>query len=258
MRVVLVPVLEDNYAYLVIDQWSGQAAIVDPAEAEPVLEAVRREKVELTAILNTHHHYDHTGGNIALLHARPFLTVIGSAAESGKIPGLTLSVKDGDTVRIGGLEGRVLFVPCHTQGHVAYAFDRALFSGDTMFAAGCGRFFEGTAAEMYHALYEVIGKLPDDTLIYCGHEYTENNLAFAETLEPNNLALKKKLAEVHALREQERPTIPTTLGEERTYNPFLRVFSEELIRSVARERPEVDAKDPVSILAAVRALKDEF
>jgi hydroxyacylglutathione hydrolase len=255
-RVVIVPVLMDNYAYLVIDEGTEEAGVVDPAEAEPILAAAARENVKLTAILNTHHHFDHTGGNRDLLERDPGLRVIGSRADGAKIPGITEPVESGDRVRIGGLEGEVLFVPCHTRGHIAYLFGRALFSGDTLFAAGCGRFFEGSAAEMYHALTNVLGALPDETLVYCGHEYTETNLEFAKTLEPTNRAVRDKLERVKALGP--RPSVPTTLGEERTYNPFLRTRSPELIAHVAARVPDVDGADPVRVLAAVRALKDEF
>jgi hydroxyacylglutathione hydrolase len=258
MRVVLIPLLADNYGYLLIDEATNEAAVIDPAEAEPVLARAGEEKVDLIAILNTHHHYDHTGGNLDLLRAKPELKVIGSREDGDKIPGITHSVGDGDAVAIGSLEGRVLFIPCHTRGHVAFHFGRALFTGDTLFAAGCGRFFEGTARDMYRALYDRLLGLPDDTLIYCGHEYTETNLEFAETLEPKNAALKAKLAEARALSRSDRPTIPTTLGEERTYNPFLRVRSAELRSSVARMRPDIDLDDPISVLSAVRSLKDEF
>lgn len=258
MRVVFVPLLEDNYAYLIIDEASGVAGIIDPAEAGPVLAAVAREKVRLVSVLNTHHHPDHSGGNLDLLRAVPGLEVVGSAADAPRIPGLTRAVSGGDRVRVGGLEGRVLFVPCHTRGHVAFLFDRCLFSGDTLFAGGCGRFFEGTAADMDHALREVLGALPDDTQVYCGHEYTEKNLAFARTLEPDNQVLAAKADAVRALRAAGRPSLPTTIGEERAYNPFLRTTVPALADAVARRVTGVDPKDPVQVLAAVRKLKDTF
>lgn len=258
MRVVPVPLLRDNYGWLLIDEASGVAAIVDPAEAAPVLAAAEREGVALAAILNTHHHWDHTGGNLELLAALPALEVVGWAEDAARIPGITRAVGEGDEVRVGGLVGRVLPVPCHTSGHVAYLFGDALFSGDTLFAGGCGRFFEGTAAQMYRALYEVLGPLPEDTRIFCGHEYTEGNLRFAQSLEPESPAVREKLAEVKRLRAEGRPTVPTTLGEERGYNPFLRVAAPELQAAVRRARPEVDLGDPVAILGALRSLKDSF
>lgn len=259
MRVVPVPLLEDNYAYLLIDEHTRQAAIVDPAQAAPVLEAEQKEGVELRTILNTHHHWDHTGGNLELIAAKNGrLLVAGSGPDSAQIPGITERVSDGDRVAVGELEGRVLFIPCHTRGHVAYLFGRALFCGDTLFAAGCGRFFEGTAEQMYHALHEVLGVLPDDTLVYCGHEYTEKNLRFAMTLEPSNAAIREKLAEVIELRSRGLPSIPTTLGEERTYNPFLRTDSPELIARALPGQPAGVPPDPIAVLTAVRAMKDRF
>jgi hydroxyacylglutathione hydrolase len=258
MRVVIIPVLSDNYAYLLIDESVNHAAIIDPSEAGPVLEAIAREKVELVAILNTHHHFDHTGGNEELARAHPGVDIIGYEPDRARIPGITRGVREHETLRIGNVEGRVLFVPCHTTGHVAYYFPDALFSGDTLFAAGCGRFFEGNAHDMFRALHEVIGALPNDTLLYCGHEYTEKNLRFALTLEPDNLDVRRKLSDVIHLRKKNEPTIPTTLGEERTYNPFLRTTAPELIATIAQKMPQVDVRDPVQVLAAVRELKDHF
>jgi hydroxyacylglutathione hydrolase len=258
MRVEIIPVLSDNYAYLVIDEATNRAALIDPSEADPPLAAIARAGVKLAAILNTHHHWDHTGGNEAIAAAHPGVEIIGYEEDRARIPGITRGVRAGETVEIGGLKGSTLFVPCHTRGHVAYLFGRALFSGDTLFAAGCGRFFEGTAKEMYRALHEVIGVLPDETLLYCGHEYTEKNLRFAQTLEPSNQAISDKLRDVISCRAQNTPTIPTTLGEERTYNPFLRTTSPELIESVSKSIPKVDTHDPVQVLAGVRELKDRF
>ncbi|MCK6546438.1 hydroxyacylglutathione hydrolase [Myxococcota bacterium] len=258
MRVVAVPMLQDNYGWLVVDETSNRAAIVDPAEDEPVLAAVAREGVELVAVLATHHHYDHVGGVEALWDRVRGLEVYGWGADAERIPRLTRPLAEGDTITLGALTGRVAAVPCHTKGHVAYLFEDALFSGDTLFAAGCGRFFEGTAREMYHALYDVIGALPDATRVFCGHEYTVKNLEFAASLEPSNTAIAAKAVEVRARRALGAPSVPTTLGEERTYNPFLRVAAPELRASVAAARPDVDLADPIAVLAAVRAMKDVF
>ncbi len=252
MSIHVLPQLRDNYAYLVVSD--GQAAVVDPAEAELVIDAVEALGVPLVAIWNTHHHFDHTGGNEVLAQHYPGIQIVGPAKESSQIPGLTRAVQAGDLVALGDKAARVLDVGCHTRGHLAYAWQGALFSGDTLFAAGCGRFFEGTADDMYRALYQVLAQLPDETLLYCGHEYTENNLLFAASLEPEHPAVLRKLEQVRRLRAQGEPSVPTTLGEERAYNPFLRVHEASLQHAVRTRRPEVAG--PVATLAALRALKD--
>jgi hydroxyacylglutathione hydrolase len=184
MKIVQIPLLRDNYAYLIICPKTNNAAIVDPSEAAPVERRVEQEKVTLTAILNTHHHRDHTGGNSELL-AGGNLEVYGHKSDQARIPGWTHGIDEGDEVRIGELRGNVLFIPGHTTGHVAYLFGGNLFCGDTLFTAGCGRLFEGTAAQMHGSLKKLMA-LPDETKVYCGHEYTESNLRFALTLEPKN------------------------------------------------------------------------
>jgi hydroxyacylglutathione hydrolase len=256
--VVPVPQLQDNYAYLVIDRAGGEAAVVDCAEAEPVLDEARRQATRLTTVLATHHHYDHVGGNADLLKAVPGLRIHGSAEDAPRIPGITDPVRDGDAVGVGSLRGRVILIPAHTSGHVAYYFPDAktVFTGDTLFAAGCGRLFEGDAAQMMGSLGR-LASLPDDTRVYCGHEYTQKNLEFAMTLEPGNRAVVDKLKAVRALRQAGKPTIPSTIAEEKATNPFLRTASPELAASVRVKVRDV-ANDPVSVFAAVRALKDRF
>ena len=258
MRVVLVPQLHDNYGYLLTDGGSGRAAIIDPADAHQVEMAAEREGLQLSAILATHHHGDHVGGVEDLLESQPGLRVIGYGPDAARIPGITEEVQAGDTIRLDGLQGTVLSVPCHTRGHVAYRFGDCLFTGDTLFAGGCGRFFEGTAAQMHRALFETFGTLADETRVYCGHEYTESNLRFAAAVEPENAVLKAKVAEVRDLRAAGQPTVPTTLGEERRYNPFLRPHAEGIKRNVKAARPDVDTNDPVAVLGALRAMKDNF
>jgi hydroxyacylglutathione hydrolase len=257
--VVPVPQLADNYAYLVIDPGTGQAGVVDCAEAEPVLAEVSARKLRLTAVLATHHHFDHVGGNQALIAAVPGIRVYGSAEEGGRIPGLTHPVRDGDAVEVGGLRARVILIPAHTSGHIAYHFanEKAVFTGDTLFAGGCGRLFEGDAAQMMRSLGR-LAALPDDTRVYCGHEYTEKNLCFAAQLEPGNRRLGEKLAAVEAMRRQGRPTVPSTIGEEKATNPFLRTDSPELEASVRARVAGLPAHDPVALFAAVRGLKDRF
>jgi hydroxyacylglutathione hydrolase len=257
MFIDFIPMLRDNYCYLIYDD-DGTAALIDPAEAQPALAAVNAKRLELVAILNTHHHFDHVGGNQDLLAVHPKLRVIGFGPDASRIPGLNEPVRNADTVRIGKLEGRILSVPCHTQGHIAYLFGDALFSGDTLFAAGCGRFFEGTAEDMVHALYDVILALPDETKIYCGHEYTEKNLLFAQTVEPDNPAIHQKLDDVVAKRRSGQPSLPTTLAEERTYNPFLRLESPVLQASLVSQGACAQDAGPVERMAALRRLKDSF
>ena len=258
MDVVPIPQLSDNYAYLIADPRTREAAVVDCAEAAPVLAEVDRRALRLTTVLATHHHFDHVGGNEALLTALPTLDVVGSATDGPRIPGLTRPVRDGDTVRVGDLEARVIFIPAHTSGHVAYHFAAAgaVFTGDTLFAAGCGRLFEGDAAQMMASLGR-LAALPDETLVYCGHEYTQKNLEFAQMLEPTNPAIEQKLQRVRALRAQGHPTVPSSIADEKATNPFLRTSSRGLQTSV-RARVNVPEQDPVALFAAVRALKDRF
>jgi len=220
MRIVQIPLLRDNYAYLIVCEKTNNAAIVDPSEAGPILSKVKEEKVTLRAILNTHHHHDHTGGNPGLLD-RWTLQVYGYAADKERIPGLTHPLNDGDEVRIGELTGKVLFIPGHTRGHIAYLFENKLFCGDTLFVAGCGRLFEGTAEQMHDSLTK-LRQLPEDTLVYCGHEYTEKNIQFALTLEPNNKHLTEKMQRARSLRAKGISTVPSTMAEEMETNPFLR------------------------------------
>jgi hydroxyacylglutathione hydrolase len=257
MDVVPIPVLQDNYSYLVIDPKTGDAAVVDCAEVDPVLAEVERRAANLTTILATHHHWDHTGGNEALLAHRP-LRVYGSREDGPRIPGLTHGLGEGDEVVVGSLRGRAIFIPAHTSGHLAYHFPDhgVVFTGDTLFAGGCGRLFEGDAAQMMASLAK-LAALPAGTKVYCGHEYTEKNLRFAATLEPANRALADKLEAVRRLREQGKPTVPTSIESERATNPFLRTDSPELAATLRARFPDLGA-DPVAIFAKVRALKDAF
>ncbi len=257
MRVIPVAQLTDNYAYLVIDPSAHKAAVVDCAEAAPVLDAAQQAGVDLVAILPTHHHWDHIGGNEDLLKQKR-LTVYGYAGQAQRIPGCTDEVSEGDTIAVGNLRARIVFIPAHTSGHVAYHFtqEHAVFTGDTLFAAGCGRLFEGDAAQMMASLSKLMA-LPDDTEVYFGHEYTEKNLRFALTLEPDNAALREKHAWALAQRRRNRPTVPTTIGSEKATNPFLRWRSPELRASLLRQFPDLP-QDDVSVFAKTRALKDAF
>jgi len=250
VEIIPVPQLADNYAYLLIDPRSREAAVVDCAEAAAVLTEAERSGARLTAVLATHHHFDHVGGNADLLGALPGLRVYGSADDAPRIPGITHRVRDGDPVQMGSIRGQAIMIPAHTSGHVAYHFPsvRAVFTGDTLFAAGCGRLFEGDAAQMMASLAK-LAALPDDTRVYCGHEYTEKNL---------RRTLAAKLAAVRALRREGKFTVPSTIGEEKATNPFLRIDSPELAASVRARVPDLPPGDRVALFAAVRALKDRF
>lgn len=258
MRVVPVNQLSDNFAYLLIDEASGEAAVVDCAEAAAVLAAAEREGARLTAILPTHHHFDHVGGNLDLLAAHPHLRVYAYTGQRQRIPGATDEVAEGDTIKVGNLTARILFIPAHTTGHVAYHFEaeQAVFTGDTLFAAGCGRLFEGNPEMMLASLSKLLG-LPDSTRVYFGHEYTEKNLRFALTLEPENRPLQEKLQWAQQQLGKGLPTTPTTIASEKETNPFLRWSSPELRRTLQRQFPELEMSD-VSVFAKTRALKDNY
>lgn len=236
MEVVQVAVLNDNYVYLA--HHGDDTAVIDPAVAEPVLAAAAARGWTITQILNTHWHPDHTGGNLAIMAATD-CSITGPVAEAAKIPGIDRAVTEGDRVRIGSMSGRVIDVPGHTAGHNAYVFDDAgvLFCGDTLFALGCGRLFEGTPAQMAGSLAKLMA-LPDATKVYCAHEYTAANARFAVTVEPENIALSQRVGEVARLRAAGRPTVPSTIGAERATNPFTRA---ESVEEFARRRAAKDA-----------------
>ena len=239
LEIVRVPVLSDNYVWLVHETGSGETMAVDPAVAAPVLDAAAARGWRLTQIWNTHWHPDHTGGN-AEIKAATGCTIIGPAAEAARIPTLDRAVAEGDRVQLGAAEAEVLEVPAHTAGHIAYHFasEGAIFVGDTLFAMGCGRLFEGTPAQMF-ANMQRLAALPDDTQVYCAHEYTLANGRYALAAEPDNQAIAARMAKVEAMRARGEATVPTTIGLERATNPFMR------------------ARD-VEELAARRAAKDGF
>ncbi len=238
LEIVRIPVLSDNYVWLVHEPVSGETMAVDPAVAEPVLAEAQQRGWQITQIWNTHWHPDHTGGNAAIREATG-CRITGPAAEAERIPTLDRLVSEGDTIALGSVTARVLDVPAHTAGHIAYHFaeDRAAFVGDTLFAMGCGRLFEGTAEQMFVNMrkLEVLG---DETRIYCAHEYTMSNGCFALTVEPENAALVSRMAEVTAMRERDEPTVPTTIALERATNPFMRASSvaELAERRAAKDR----------------------
>jgi hydroxyacylglutathione hydrolase len=237
LEILRIPVLSDNYVWLVHEASSGATMVVDPAVADPVLAAAADRGWNITDIWNTHWHPDHTGGNAAI-KAATGCTITGPAAEAAKIATLDRQVRGGDELRLGEATAGVWDVPAHTAGHIAYHFanEASIFVGDTLFAMGCGRLFEGTAEQMF-ANMQALSALPDHTQVYCAHEYTLSNARFAATVEPDNDALITRLADVTTMRARGEATIPTTIGAERATNPFLRAST------VAR-------------LAEIRAAKD--
>lgn len=226
LEVVRIPALTDNYIWLLHDSDSGDTVVVDPAEADPVLKAAAERRWTIGQIWNTHWHPDHVGGNAAI-KAATGCVVTGPAAEAGKIDTLDRRVDEGDVVRIGDHQASVMAVPAHTAGHIAYhlADDHMIFIGDTLFAMGCGRLFEGTAGQMFANLRR-LSALPEDTAVYCAHEYTLSNGRFALTVEPDNEALAARVAEVVAARDRGEATVPTSIGLERATNIFMRARDE--------------------------------
>ena len=257
MKVIPVPCLSDNYAYLVVCEATGTTGVVDPSEAAPVAARLEKEGLTLKAILNTHHHWDHIGGNNDLIAKYGSLAVYGHNSDQGRIDGLTNGLETGDEFSLGELTVRALHNPGHTSGAVSYVIEDCVFTGDTMFAGGCGRLFEGTPANMYASLNEVIGGLPDSTKVYFGHEYTENTLRFAQAVEPGNQAVREKLAAVKKTRASGDFTTPSTLAEEWRTNPFMRGDSDEIKARVKQEDPGNDLS-PQAVLGVVRRMKDNF
>jgi hydroxyacylglutathione hydrolase len=236
MEIVAVPAFTDNYIWLVHDAASGETAVVDPGDAAPALAEVERRGWTVSQVWNTHHHWDHSGGNLAM-KAATGCTVSGPATEN--IPGRDVALPEGSELRIGGHAGRVIEIPGHTLGHVALIFDeaRVAFVGDTLFAMGCGRLFEGTAEQMHRSLQR-LAELPEDTALYCGHEYTLANARFAAHAEPANGAIAARLEQVQALREAGAITLPTSVAQERETNPFVRATDAQ---EFARLRADKDS-----------------
>jgi hydroxyacylglutathione hydrolase len=251
LEIVPVKAFKDNYIWTLHD--GKRAAVVDPGDARPVIDYLAREKLELVAVLATHHHADHVGGIPGLL-ARGRVPVYGPRGEP--IESLTRAVGEGDTVTIPELDVSfaVLDIPGHTRAHIAYYGADCLFCGDTLFACGCGRVFEGTPEQMYASL-EKLRALPDSTKVYCGHEYTLANIGFARSVEPGNAALGAREARERKLREAGKPTLPTTMGEEKATNPFLRCLEPAVVDS-ANKYLGARAADPVRVFAAIRDWKN--
>lgn len=257
MKIHTVPCLKDNYAYVVVCEKTRQSAIVDASEAGPVIAAARSLGVAPRDIWCTHHHMDHVGGNEEVVRALGVADVVGHVSDKGRIPGQTKWSDTGDTMTLGALEVRMFHIPGHTLGAICYAVtdgdETALFTGDTMFAGGCGRLFEGTPAQM-HASLQAIAAVGPRALVYCGHEYTESNLRFAAHVEPKNAAITKAQARAAALRAEGKPTVPTRIEDELATNPFLRTGSAEL-RATLGIAADAGA---AAALGAVRSAKDSF
>lgn len=237
LELVTLPCLEDNYAFLVHDEASGDTALVDAPEAGPILDALDARGWRLTDILLTHHHWDHIDGVPALVEATG-ARVIGAAADAHRLPPLSRAVGPGDGLRVCGAPVHVIDVPGHTVGHVAFHFpqDRLVFTGDSLMAMGCGRLFEGTPAQM-HANMDRLAALPDATRVYCAHEYTQSNGRYALVAEPDNGAIRARMEQVDAARARGEATVPTTIGLERETNPFMRAGS---VEELARRRAAKD------------------
>jgi hydroxyacylglutathione hydrolase len=253
LSIELIPCLSDNYAYLVRDETQGLCAVVDPSEAEPVRARLTARGAKLTHILNTHHHFDHTGGNLPLKEEFG-AEIVGPGKDRDRIPGIDVGVDESAPWQFGPHRAQILEIPAHTRAHIAFVFpdSDAAFTGDTLFAMGCGRLFEGTPAMMWAAMQKLMA-LPDATRVYCGHEYTLSNGRFALTVEPGNADLQARMKEVEALRAKDAPTIPTTIGLEKRTNPFMRPGSAEIRHALGLE----GASD-VEVLAETRRRKDAF
>lgn len=248
--------MDDNYAYLIIDEATKEAAVVDPVEPEKVLEVAKQNDALVKMVLTTHHHWDHAGGNEKIRQLVPEIKVYGGSIDNVK--GCTNKVENGDKISLGAEVNILsLHTPCHTKGHISYYVtgkeeeSAAVFTGDTLFIAGCGKFFEGTADQMYQSLCVTLGSLPKPTKVFCGHEYTVKNLQFASTVEPENTKIAEKLSWAQNQREVGLPTIPSTIAEELETNPFMRVDLPEV-------QSKVGCNSPVEGLREIRKLKDNW
>ncbi|MCX7067295.1 MAG: hydroxyacylglutathione hydrolase [Methylococcales bacterium] len=253
LDIIQIPVLIDNYIYLLHDSDSGETAVIDPAVAEPVLAVLTQKGWQLSYILNTHHHSDHIGGNVELKR-QTGCQIIASEFDKHRIPSVDRGVKEHDVINLGTHSAQVIATAGHTSGHIVYYFaeDNALFCGDTLFVMGCGRLFEGSAAELWQSLQK-LKALPSKTRVYCAHEYTQANGRFALTVEPDNIALQEKMIQIDELRANGLPTVPSTIGEELATNPFLREDSPSL-----RKNLNGTTNPAVEVFAKLRRLKDNL
>jgi hydroxyacylglutathione hydrolase len=251
LDIVRIPVLKDNYVWLL--RAGAAVAVVDPAVDGPVEDELAARSWRLTHILNTHHHNDHVGANLAL-KAKHGCTIVGPRADRARIPGIDVALGEGETCVLDGEAARVFDVPGHTRGHIAYWFeaDAALFCGDTLFALGCGRLFEGTPAQMWNSLLK-LRALPGETAVHCAHEYTQSNARFALSVDPNNPALRVRARAVDDARARGEATVPSRLDEEKAANPFLRADDPGLARALG-----LAGRPPAEVFAAIRTAKDRF
>jgi hydroxyacylglutathione hydrolase len=252
-----VPAWVDNLVWLVVCNETGETAVVDGPEAEAVLDYCKAHGLRLTTVLNTHTHGDHIGINRDLQRRGLLegMMVVGPSRRAADVPGLTRGVDEGDLARVGEVEGRVMLTEGHIDGHISYVFSDLLLCGDTMFAGGCGRLFDGPPAKMHESLQR-LAALPSDTWVCCAHEYTQDNLRFAWSLEPGNTALAERIGQAWALRAEGGCTVPSRLGVERETNPFLRTGSAELVASVRAALPDAPLGTPLEVFTATRRLKD--
>ena len=227
MRIEIIPCLQDNYSYLIIDEINNNACVVDPSEAGPVINFIEKNNINLKYILNTHHHFDHIGGNIDLKKKYNSI-VVGYKDDAHRIPEIDILVEDNQLWKAENFEAKIMYIPGHTIGHISFYFfkEKLIFTGDTLFSLGCGRIFEGTYQEMFSSLNK-IKSLPEDTKVYCGHEYTLQNSKFCIQHEPENLNLQNKISEINEKLKNKLPTIPTTLKDEIECNIFLRAKNVE-------------------------------
>lgn len=257
MEIKRIPVLSDNYVFVLSNPQTKIAAVIDPAIASPILDYLAQIDCQLVAIFNTHHHYDHVGGNKELVQQFPDVCVYGGAVDQARIPHQQVFLKQDDTIQFGDRIGQVFFVPGHTRGHIAYYFPPRetedtgeLFCGDTIFAGGCGRLFEGTPAQMVDSISK-LRQLPDNTRVWCAHEYTLSNLKFAITVDSKNVALQNRYQEVQHARSQNISTVPSILGVEKQTNPFLR-WDTPAIMATAK------ITQPARVFGRIRGMKDNF
>jgi hydroxyacylglutathione hydrolase len=253
LKILQLPVLTDNYIYLIHDVSSQKTAAVDPAVAQPVLDELKKQNWQLDYIFNTHHHSDHIGGNLAL-KAQTGCKIVASKKDQHRIQGVDIAVQEGDSLSLGETALTVLDTPGHTDGHIVYyaADEQLLFSGDTLFTLGCGRLFEGTAQQLWTSLQK-LKTLPKTCQVYCAHEYSLSNGKFALTVEPDNQALQQRMASIIERRRQNQPTVPATLEDELATNPFLREHSLTI-----QQQLNLTGKTPLEIFTALRKRKDTF